>query len=77
MQLEYTAYRYRGYRASRPLVALPRAGAADLKRVVDQDDANQSSYTTLSAHLTTLSETRVSELQHYRRQLRFRLGYQS
>ena len=75
MQTETSpAYRYRGYRESRPLVTLPREAAADLTRAQVRDLANRAEYDAREADLATLCETRAAEIGHYRAQLRFRLS---
>ena len=73
MQTESGRSRFRGYRRSSDLVEMAKAPASDWKKVYVDDLANKTTYVTTKAHLDTLTETRVSELQHIRAQAHFRI----
>ena len=74
MQTEPGRYRYRGWRASHRLVELAKSVPCDLKDVWFQQVLNEHYYEdNIVPALLTLVETRVSQIQHLRTQLRYRL----
>lgn len=73
MQTQRNNFRYRGWRLSRQLVELTKSIPSDLAQISQDDYTNQGSFDTLETHTDTLCETLVSELQHLRYQLRYRL----
>lgn len=74
MQTEPGRYRYRGWRESRRLVELAKSVPCDLARVWTQHQANSDYYDdNIVAALLTLVQTRVSQIQHLRCQIRYRL----
>lgn len=74
MQTQPGRYRYRGWRQSRRLVDLAQSVPADVKDRWDAQLANETAYDAgVPDPVAALAETRVSEIQHYRTQLRYRL----
>ncbi len=68
-----TSFRYKGYRLSRQLVFMAKAGVSDLGQLSESAYSNLTDSDSQEAYLEQLSLEQVSELQHLRAQLRYRL----
>ena len=73
MQTEPGRFRYRGWRESRDLVELAKSIPADVQDLTTTQLANEGAYEEVIPPQMLLLRTRVSEIQHYRAQLRHRL----
>ena len=74
MQTEPGRYRYRGWRQSRDLVEVAKSVPADVADLLAAQLDNEGDYeAAVPAPLALANQTRVSEIQHYRTQVRHRL----
>lgn len=74
MQTQIGRYRYRGWRESRGLVELAKSVPADVKDLTDAHLANEAEYAgEIPPQMELVNHALVSQVQHYRAQLRHRL----
>jgi len=73
MQTEAGRYRYRGWRESVGLVELAKSIPADVQDLLTRQLANEGDYESAVPPEMQLIQARVSQIQHYRAQLRHRL----
>lgn len=73
MQVEPGNHRYRGWRESKKLVDLLKAVPCDLKLTTAACQALENNYVTTQGLIDTLSQQVVSQIQHVRSQIFYRL----
>ncbi|HYT45395.1 MAG TPA: hypothetical protein VEP90_23910 [Methylomirabilota bacterium] len=73
MQLEPGNFRYRGWRESKRLVEIIHSVPADLKSTTAQVQVLENNYVITQGLIDVLSQQVVSQLQHARSQIFYRL----
>jgi predicted RNA-binding protein with EMAP domain len=73
VQTEPGNIRYRGWRESKRLVEVAKSVPCDLKKITAGCQAIENSYVTTQALVDTLSQQVVSQIQHARSQIFYRL----
>lgn len=73
MQTEPGNFRYRGWRESKRLVEIAKSAPCDLKETTDACQQFENTYEVTEGYLDTLTQTVVSQIQHLRSQIFYRV----